>query len=251
MRDCPCCGGYGGGHARRSRGICRRRTNGDATNGDAVSVDSIEAFVERVADAAAAPNSANMFDRSDPANALRRRNLTRYLEQLAERGATTLLVGEAPGYRGMRITGVPFTNTAILARGIPEFDLLGTANGYELPDPQPAVAAEPTATVMWTTLVELDFVPVLWSAFPLHPHRPGAPLTNRKPTAVETAAWAWSWQELERIFPIRSVVAVGNVGAEALARAGRTVPRVRHPAHGGRVAFANGLRSLLDDGVIG
>ncbi|TYL50500.1 uracil-DNA glycosylase [Agromyces mariniharenae] len=211
---------------------------------------AIDAFVERVADAAAGPNAANMFDRSDPTNGVRRRNLTLYLEQLAERGATTLLVGEAPGYRGMRITGVPFTNTAILARGIPAFDLLGTANGYELPDPLPAVAAEPTATVMWSTLVELDFVPVLWSACPLHPHRPGAPLTNRKPTASETTVWTWSWQELERIFPIRSVVAVGNVAAEALARAGRAVPRVRHPAHGGRVEFADGLRALIADGVI-
>ena len=211
---------------------------------------AIHAFVERVADAAAGPNSANMFDHADPSNAVRRRNLTRYLEQLADRGATTLLVGEAPGYRGMRITGVPFTNTAILARGIPEFGLLGTANGYDLPDPSPTVALEPTATVMWTTLVELDFVPVIWSAFPLHPHRPGAPLSNRKPTAAETAAWTWSWQELERILPIESVVAVGNVAADALARAGRSVPRVRHPAHGGRAEFTRGLRELLDDGAI-
>lgn len=220
------------------------------TDGRAVSTGSIERFVERMARTPSGPNSANMFDRSDPGNALRRHNLTRYLEQLAERGPSTLLVGEAPGYRGMRITGVPFTNTAILARGIPEFDLLGTANGYALPDPLPAVAAEPTATVMWTTLVELDFVPVLWSAYPLHPHRPGAPLTNRKPTTAESAAWAWSWQELERILPITAVVAVGNVAAAALARAGRTVPRVRHPAHGGRVEFANGLRALLEDGAI-
>jgi hypothetical protein len=29
------------------------------------------------------------------------------------------------------------------------------------------------------------------------------------------------------------------------------VPRVRHPAHGGRAEFTRGLRELLDDGVIG
>jgi uracil-DNA glycosylase len=219
-------------------------------DGESMNDAAIDAFVERLAHAPAGPTSTNMFDHSDPANAVRRRNLARYLEQLAERRPSTLLVGEAPGYRGMRITGVPFTNTAILARGIRELDLLGTANGYALPDPLPTVAAEPTATVMWTTLVELDFVPALWSAFPLHPHRSGAPLTNRKPTAAETSAWAWSWQELERILSIEAVVAVGNVAAEAVARAGRSVPRVRHPAHGGRVQFARGLHELLDDGVI-
>ena len=212
--------------------------------------DTIDAFVARLASIPPGPNSVNMFDRSHAANEVRRSNLTRYLEQLAERRPSTLLVGEAPGYRGMRITGVPFTNATILERGIPHFDLLGAANGYALPDQLPPVAAEPTATVMWTTLIELDFLPVLWSAFPLHPHRPGDPLSNRTPTGREAAAWSWSWQALERIFPIRAVVAVGNVAARALATSGRAVPRVRHPAHGGRAEFASGLRPLLDDGVI-
>ncbi len=136
--------------------------------------DSIDAFVERLAVGQSSPNSVNPFDASRGDNAIRRRNLARYLEQLAERRPATLLVGEAPGYRGMAITGVPFTNTVLLQRGIPEFGLLGIENGYEIPD-APGVAAEPTATVMWQALVALDFVPVLWSAFPLHPHRPGTP----------------------------------------------------------------------------
>ena len=211
--------------------------------------DSIDAFVERLAAGRPGPNSVNPFDASRGDNAIRRRNLTRYLEQLAERRPATLLVGEAPGYRGMAITGVPFTNTVLLQRGIPEFGLLGTANGYEIPDAR-GVAAEPTATVMWQALVALDFVPVLWSAFPLHPHRPGNPGSNRTPTATETSEWAWSWQALMHLFPIRSVVAVGNVADAALTRSGWSVPRVRHPAHGGREAFRRGLEALLADGTI-
>jgi uracil-DNA glycosylase len=191
----------------------------------------------------------NFFDDARPDNAIRRRNLRRYLGQLADRRPTTLLVGEAPGYRGMAITGVPFTNTTLMRRGIRHFDLLGTVNGYEIPDAA-GVAAEPTATVMWNALVELDFLPVLWSAFPLHPHRPGDPLSNRTPSAAETAAWAWSWRPLMDVFPITSVVAVGNVSRDAFARTGMTVPRVRHPAHGGREKFTIGLRELLDAGVI-
>ncbi len=211
--------------------------------------DSIDAFVERLAAGRSGPNSVNPFDASRGDNAIRRRNLARYLEQLAERRPTTLLVGEAPGYRGMAITGVPFTNTVLLQRGIPEFGLLGTANGYEIPD-APGVAAEPTATVMWQALVALDFVPVLWSAFPLHPHRPGNPGSNRTPTTTETTEWAWSWQALMHLFPIRSVVAVGNVADAALTRSGWSVPRVRHPAHGGREEFRRGLEALLADGAI-
>ena len=73
--------------------------------------DAIDGFLERLAAGGSGPNSVNPFDRSRGDNAVRRRNLTRYLEQLSERRPATLLVGEAPGYRGMAITGVPFTNT--------------------------------------------------------------------------------------------------------------------------------------------
>lgn len=211
---------------------------------------SVHAFVERLATSPVGPNSVNQFDHSRPGNAMRRRNLALYLEQLADRRPTTLLVGEAPSYRGMRITGVPFTNAAILQQGISHFGLLGSANGYSVPDDLPAVAAEPTATVLWRALVELDFLPVLWSAYPLHPHRPDDPLSNRKPSVAEAAEWSWSWHALIELFAITSVVAVGNVAHDTLERNGVAAPRVRHPSHGGKVLFTQGLRELLAEGAI-
>lgn len=214
-----------------------------------MSHDPIDEFVHRLASTPAGPNAAHPFDFSDGENDVRRRNLTRYLRQLAERRPRVLLVGEAPGYRGMRITGVPFTNTGILRDGIPHFGMLGAANGYEVPPVPPGVAAEPTATVLWQTLVELDFLPALWSAFPLHPHRPGAPLSNRTPTAREAAEWAWSWQQLREALGIDAVVAVGNIAGASLEKTGFDVPRIRHPAHGGKVKFAAGLRELLAAGI--
>lgn len=212
--------------------------------------DSIDAFVERLATSPAGQHSVNQFDYSRPSNAIRRRNLALYLNQLAERRPTVLLVGEAPGFRGMRITGVPFTNAVILRQGVEHFGLFGSAHGYEVPDEYPVVAAEPTATVMWRTLVELDFLPVLWSAYPLHPHRPGDPLSNRTPSTTEAAEWSWSWMALNDLFAIRTVIAVGNVAHNSIARSGLSVPRVRHPAHGGRDKFTRGLQELLADGII-
>lgn len=214
--------------------------------------DSIDAFVERLAKSPAGPNSVNPFDHADHSdrdNAIRRRNLALYFGQLAERRPGTLLLGEAPSYRGMRVTGVPFTNATILRRGIPHFGLLGTANGFEVPD-TPRVAAEPTATIMWNALVELDFLPLLWSAYPLHPHRPDNPLSNRRPSVREAAEWAWSWHELMEIFSIRSVVAVGNVAHDIIGKSGMSVPHVRHPSQGGREKFTLGLRDLLADDII-
>lgn len=209
----------------------------------------IDEFVHRMASSPAGLNSANPYDFADDENAVRRRNLARYLGQLAERRPRVLLVGEAPGYRGMRITGVPFTNLALLRDGVPHFGMLGVERGYELPVPSAGVALEPTATVLWQTLVELDFLPVLWSAFPLHPHRPGEPLSNRTPTAREAADWTWSWRAMQQLFGIERVVAVGNVAANTLARLGLSVPQVRHPAHGGKAKFAAGLQQLLAAGI--
>jgi uracil-DNA glycosylase len=209
----------------------------------------IDEFVHRVGSTPAGPNAANPFDFTDEENAVRRRNLARYLGQLAERRPRVLLVGEAPGYRGMRITGVPFTNLALLREGIPQFGLLGVERGYELPDAPAGVALEPTATVLWQVLTELDFLPVLWSAFPLHPHRPGEPRSNRTPTAREAAEWSWSWRALQELLGIDNVVAVGNIAAASLAKSGVQAPRIRHPAHGGKVLFASGLRDLLEAGI--
>ena len=211
-----------------------------------MSADPIDAFVDRVAGTPAGPNAVNMFDFTDEENAVRRRNLTRYLRQLAERRPRVLLVGEAPGYRGMRITGVPFTSATILRAGVPHFGLLGEANGYEVPPVPAGVAPEPTATVMWQALVELDFLPALWSAFPLQPHRPGVPLSNRTPTTREAAEWSWSWKALGEVLAVERVIAVGNIAAASLARCGFDVPRIRHPAHGGKALFTSGLRELLD-----
>lgn len=209
----------------------------------------IAGFVHRMATTPSGPHVANPFGIADDANAVRRRNLARYLEQLAERRPRVLLVGEAPGYRGMRITGVPFTNLALLRDGVPHFGMLGVGNGYEVPPADDGVALEPTATVLWQTLVELDFLPALWSAFPLHPHQPGEPRSNRTPTAREAAAWAWSWQAVRDLLGTTRVVAVGNIASASLTRSGFEAPRIRHPAHGGKAKFAAGLRELLDAGI--
>ncbi|TLM82771.1 hypothetical protein FDW83_12560 [Pseudarthrobacter sp. NamE2] len=205
----------------------------------------IDAFIERLAAVAAGPAWTNFFDHSVPANALRRENLRLYLTQMLERRPGVLLVGEAPGFRGMRITGVPFTNRSMFEGPANSFGLFGTGAGYVLPPEAAGVPSEPTATVMWQVLAELEFLPLLWSAFPWHPHRPGQPLTNRTPRPFEAALGTPFWQALAELSEVRTVVAVGNVAHRSLLRSGLDVPKIRHPAHGGRAGFKSGLEQLL------
>jgi uracil-DNA glycosylase len=210
-----------------------------------VTSSSIPAFIDRLASVETGPKCNNFFNHAVPGNAQRRRNLEIYLQEMLDRSPQVLLVGEAPGFRGMRITGVPFTNRTIFERPANEFGLFGPGKGYVLPTEAAGVASEPTATVMWEVLAELEFLPLLWSACPWHTHVPGRPMSNRTPTSAEAALGTPFWQALTELFPIESVVAVGNVAHRSLQRSGVDVPKIRHPAHGGRSGFKRGLQELL------
>lgn len=213
-----------------------------------MSAPAIAAFVERLAAVEMGPACNNFFSHAVPENALRRQNLLIYLQEMLDRRPSVLLVGEAPGFRGMRITGVPFTNRTILEGPANRFGLFGPGKGYVLPPEAAGVAAEPTATVLWQVLEEVDFLPLLWSAFPWHPHQPGRPLSNRTPKPSETKLGTPFRQELAELFGISSIVAVGNVALHSLQRSGLEVPKIRHPAHGGRSGFKQGLEELLASG---
>jgi len=206
---------------------------------------AIRAFVDRLASVQTGPDSQNFFDHTVPGNAQRRRNLELYLQEMLDRRPDVLLLGEAPGFRGMRITGVPFTNRTMFEGPANEFGLFGPGKGYVLPADSEGIAAEPTATVMWQVLAELEFLPLLWSAYPWHTHVHGQPLSNRTPRASEAALGTPFWQALMEAFSIETVVAVGNVAHHSLLRSGFDVPKIRHPAHGGRSGFKRGLQELL------
>jgi uracil-DNA glycosylase len=151
----------------------------------------------------------NQYARS----ALLRERLRAYLE--AREGAPIVLVGEAAGYRGARVSGIAFTS---------ERQLTGVG------------PAEASATIVHRVLaslgVEADVL--LWNVVPTHP---GTARSNRAPTREEIAAGR---PFLDAVTSGRDVVAVGRVAAAAL-----DAPYVRHPSHGGAAAFAEGLRRML------
>jgi len=152
------------------------------------------------------------FYRDGPGAALRRDRLAAYLDDRA--GAEWLLVGEAPGYRGARVSGIPFTS---------ERQLTGTGPG------------EATATIVHRVLAELGLEErvLLWNVVPTHP---GSATSNRAPTRAEVAAGRAFADELARG---RRVIAVGRIAHAAL---GGTY--ARHPSHGGASAFAATLSAL-------
>jgi uracil-DNA glycosylase len=142
---------------------------------------------------------------------LRRERLCAHLA----RDASTILVGEAAGYRGARVSGVAFTSERQL-----------TGEG----------PSEASATIVHRVLRELGIEEdvLLWNVVPTHP---GTERSNRRPTRAEVDA---SRPFLAALTSGRRVVAVGRLAAEVLG-----APYVRHPAHGGAREFAEGLARSL------
>jgi len=144
---------------------------------------------------------------------LRRDRLRAYLDARAE--VPILVVGEAAGYRGARVSGIAFTS---------ERQLTGSG------------PAEASATIVHRVLGELGLEDevLLWNVVPTHP---GTATSNRPPRRSEIEA---ARPFLAELVQGRRVVAVGRVAAAAL-----DAPYVRHPARGGAAAFADGLRRTL------
>jgi uracil-DNA glycosylase len=143
-------------------------------------------------------------------------------------------LGEAAGYQGMRWSGIAFTSERDLARWGDPYLPTCTARRW----------SEPSGTIVHRVLEELgaERRVILWNTVPTHPHRPGVPLSNRRPAVAEVAAGAEFAQRLIALVRPTTVVAVGRI-AESVAIAGATY--VRHPANGGGAAFAEGMRAIL------
>jgi uracil-DNA glycosylase len=157
------------------------------------------------------------FYRDGRAAATRRRRLAAYLESRSE--APLLLVGEAAGYRGARVSGIPFTSERQL-----------TGRG----------PAEASATIVHRVLAELglELSVLLWNVVPTHP---GTPTSNRQPRREEIAAGLPFALELAEG---RRVVAIGRLAETVL-----DAPYIRHPSHGGAAEFRAGLLRFRSGGL--
>ncbi|MDR3419251.1 MAG: uracil-DNA glycosylase [Nevskia sp.] len=156
--------------------------------------------------------------------------------------ASLILVGEAAGYQGCRVTGLAFTSERLVLEGaIPR-----VATGAPRLSTRKLPWSEPSATIVWSTLHSLGLAEttICWNAFPLHPYKSGDPLSNRTPSREELACGIASLQRLLAAQPTAQVVAVGKMAQSSLAWLGIQAPSVRHPAMGGATRFRTGLHAI-------
>ena len=207
------------------------------------------------------------------APAIRRKQLRAYLqERLAN--ARFAIVGEALGYRGGHFTGIPMTSERLLLYKQPDIvaalrerrNLYGAVgNGGHRPPLQIVAGitlrrtskpekcldgfSEPTATIVWGTLLRLGLKPnefVLWNAFPWHtfdPHR--GPLSNRMPNKSEQLSGRPVLKAFLELFPYPRIVALGKIAAAQLEQLGVNAHCVRHPASGGAKLFRQQIARIV------
>lgn len=208
---------------------------------------AIEDYVAALSQTQTPPNLFNPFkqicathDRLD-APAIRRRNLSRLLRAHRRLGTQMMWVFEAPSYLGARRSGAPFVNEGMFGE---VEEILGVADNFEratLGDAKTAL----TTRLAWKLAGELGLRPLIWEALPFHPHEPGRPLSNRRPTAEEMGRYRHFLLQLVEIFDPEQVLAVGRVAERALKVCGVEADYVRHPAQGGAAQFREQVAGVL------
>lgn len=172
-------------------------------------------------------------------------NLRVYLNRLKETQTNPiLLVGEAPGFKGCKYTGIPFSSGQLFQSGSHPF-IQSIRDDLDIR----VWESENTATMVWDYLSDKPTVPLFWNAFPYHPHRPGERLTNRAPNRREVVQGGEFLKALHDIFEPAEVAGVGRKGwqcAEAVFP-NQSIQYIRHPSFGGKADFVQGMDRLLQD----
>lgn len=184
-------------------------------------------------------NADDQPEYNGPAQRLRR------LQQHLTGNPTQLLLGEASGYQGCRVSGIPFTSERLLLAGtIPR---VSGAQARLTTRERPW--SEPSATTVWGALTQFGIASstVLWNAFAWHPHKPGQPQSNRTPERAERERGLEVLQLLLAAFPDVRLFAVGRHAQQQLQLLGRSAVPLRHPSMGGALIFRRELGQALHE----
>lgn len=175
-------------------------------------------------------------------DAPRRRSdtLLAILEAATASEIDSLWIGRDLGYRGGRRTGLALTDDVHIAAHAERWGV-----STEKPT-KGEVVAERTAAVVWSVLRQIDAVVFLWNVFPLHPHEPGDPFTNRAHNSRERRAGEDLLFELILLLKPCRLVPIGNDAASTVRRlcGNRDIFQIRHPSYGGQNEFLKRTQEL-------
>jgi len=170
-------------------------------------------------------------------------NLEAYLETMISIDRKRiLLVGEAPGYKGCKITGIPFTSGRIFENV--EHPVLSKIKDRLILQ---KIESENTATIVWNYLATKSNTPLFWNSFPYHPHPENNENKNRAPTDEEIKNGVKFLHALNEIFKPEIIAGIGKSGVDCAKRAfpELEIKYIRHPSFGGKSEFIEGMNEII------
>ena len=199
-------------------------------------MESIESFLATLQQQSDSETVTNPYRQSHCVE-----NLRHYLTAMQQERPTLLLVGEAPGYKGCGITGIPFSSGKLFQQVDHPF-LKKLRNFLILPK----IESENTASMVWRYLAEREITPLFWNACPFHPHPAGNRQKNRAPNRSEVAAGIHYLQAMVQLFRPQQIAGVGHAGTNCARQAfpEREVCYIRHPSYGGKIDFITGMDQI-------
>ncbi|QAA93596.1 uracil-DNA glycosylase [Pollutimonas thiosulfatoxidans] len=177
---------------------------------------------------------------SEDAPTERANTLSRLIQRAEACEVDAIWIGRDLGYRGGRRTGLALTDDVHIAPHLARWGLMAKRPTVG------AAVAERTAAVIWQMLSQTQSNVFLWNVFPLHPHEPGNPFSNRQHNALERRFGEEALAALIGLLRPKRIVCIGNNAYDALGRFQGAIPTVavRHPSYGGQKQFVAQISAL-------
>jgi hypothetical protein len=172
-------------------------------------------------------------------NLIRLKNLYNYIQSFPQK-PSILILGEAPGIKGCRFSGVPFTSERQLVENKLPFKG-NQSSKKEVP------FSENTATIFWNIMLPYFPYFFIWNCIPFHPHENGNYTVNRTPSKKEISCFTVITNRLIDILQPDKVIALGR-NAEYMLKEILNISciyYVRHPSYGGKREFQAKIKNLL------
>ena len=136
-------------------------------------MDRIRLFIEALSKEESTPILTNVYSPMMPQSEICRENLYNYLQRIKNNNSKVMLIGEAPGYHGCRLSGIAFTSEDKFTEDIIP-GIMGKDIGYKIYSKEKP-ESEFSASTVWPKLKDWYFlhgsVPLLWNICPFHPHK--------------------------------------------------------------------------------
>lgn len=203
----------------------------------------INEFVKRLGEIELSESATNLYKVNSEEGELRVNNLTLYLTKMYNLKPKSIIVGEAAGYKGCRLTGIPFTSERIIKTN-PFFT---NDKSFMILGRKRRPVSEQSATIVWGALEDANTLPLIWNIFPFHPYNSyKGELSNRKPNLEELEKGGAILKQLLNIFEtVEHYYAIGRQSERIMNDLNLNPQYIRHPANRGKAEFVEGIERYI------